>query len=369
MIPLFKIPMDAQDAKDSSLDISGVLSSGYVGEGPVSARFEAEFSRYVGGRCAVVSSGTAALHLALVLCGVKPGDEVISTPMTCTATNAAIYHTGARIVWADVNPKNGLMDPADAARRVTSKTSAIVAVSLWGALPDYLPLSRLGIPLIADSAHGPYYVPSGPDIVCWSFQAIKTLTTIDGGALYVRDQVALERAKRLRWFGFDRSLSADFRCSQEIEDIGYKYQLNDVLATVGSRSLSGLDDRRRRAHENARYYDREIDHGIERSAHGSHDDFWVYVILVDERERFQMQLEGRGVASSLVHRRNDTLPCFRDSARSLPGVDRYASRHLAIPVGHWLSMSERAHVAKSVNEVRELGATNASEKSYELQNL
>jgi perosamine synthetase len=170
----------------------------YIGEGPRSDEFEAAFTNYVRAPHDVVltNSCTSALDLAAQLCGVGLGSEVITTPMTCTATNGVLANRGARIVWADVDPITGLIDPMDVARKITPKTRAIMAVDWAGRSCDYATLRHFAetarhgglfnpIPIIQDAAHHLGVDLSRPhgDYVCWSFQAIKHMTTGDGGAL------------------------------------------------------------------------------------------------------------------------------------------------------------------------------------------
>src|SRR5258706_5816881 len=120
--------------------VAEVLASGYIGKGPQVANFEHELSLFYGMPVLAVNSCTAAIELALKLIGVGPRDEVISTPMTCLATNAAVLRSGARIVWADVKPDTGLIDEHAVHAAITRKTKAIVAVDWAGAFPDFVAL-------------------------------------------------------------------------------------------------------------------------------------------------------------------------------------------------------------------------------------
>lgn len=328
----------------------------YLGEGPRVQEFERGFQRLVGTEKSplALNSGTSALELALHLAGVGPGDEVISTPMTCTATNGAIVRCGATIVWADVDPFTGNIAPLDVTRKVSARTAAIVAVDWGGRACDYAALRRTTTPIIQDAAHTLMVdvEHNRGDYVCWSFQAIKHLTTGDGGALLPPDY-QYDRAKLLRWYGLDRSSSADFRCSQDITEVGFKMHMNDVAASIGLANIPHMQRVVARHRANADWY-----HNALRGAPGivlpppdPKSSWWLYTLLVDDRDSLKAFLAERGIASSPVHRRNDEHTAFKRYSREpLPGVDFFASRALAIPVGWWVSDAERETVASAVLE-------------------
>src|SRR5258705_572864 len=235
MIPLFKVAMHPSAPEM----VRRTLESGYIGQGLVVAEFEKALSYFFKSPILTTNSCTSALDLALHLCNVRPGDEVICTPLTCTATNGVVANRGATIVWADVLP-NGCIDPKSVYAHTTSKTKAIMAVDWGGVRCDYQSLREIpgNIPIIQDAAHSFHELDHimGGDITCWSFQAIKFLTTGDGGALACpSDQ--LGRAKLLRWYGLDRESSENFRGDQDIKEIGYKYHMNDIAASIGLANL------------------------------------------------------------------------------------------------------------------------------------
>ena len=245
MIPLFKVFM----SEDAPKAVSSVLKSGYIGQGPLVDRFETELATFFGHEIVTVNSCTSALDLAFHLCRVGPGAHVITTAQTCAATNTGILQRGATPVFVDILPESGLIDP-DAVRAAlvgAANVKAIVAVD-WGGHPcDYDALKSFGIPVIEDAAHavgstykGAHVARSGGDYVCFSFQAIKHLTTGDGGALKVPPN-QLELARRLRWFGIDRTSATKFRFEEDIPVAGFKYHMNDIAAAIGLSNLLFLD--------------------------------------------------------------------------------------------------------------------------------
>lgn len=358
-IPLFKVAMDEQAIRLAA----ETLASGYVGQGPRVEAFEAAFGRLVEADVPPLStsSGTAALTLALQLLGIGPGDEVVTTPMTCAATNAPIVMSGATLRWADVDPITGLIDPDDARRQITARTKAIMAVDWGGRACDYGSLRIAGVPVIEDAAHalltrrdGESIATSGGDYVCWSFQAIKALTTVDGGAL-LPPAWQVERARKLRWYGLDRRSAASFRSEQEIMEVGTKWHMNDVAAAVGLGNLPGVGTRVARAKENAAAYWDALDGllGLTVPWPSTDASWWLYTLLVPrDRQPFIEGLRRHGVESGLVHSRNDHHPGFAARAieRHLPGVDEFAARQVSIPVGWWVGEKERAVVIDAVTE-------------------
>jgi dTDP-4-amino-4,6-dideoxygalactose transaminase len=352
-IPLFRVLMSPR-AKEHA---ARVLDSGYVGQGPEVDVFERELGAALGvpsHQVVTASSCTSALTLALHLVRVGVGEEVITTPMTCSATNCPILTRGARPVWADVDAETGLIAPADVARKVTSRTRAIIAVDWGGHLCDYSALREAapGIPIIQDAAQrAPASLSAGAcgDYVCLSFQAIKFLTTCDGGALVCAGPDA-ERARLLRWYGLDRRLSGEERVDQSITDAGYKFHMNDLAAAIGRANLPYVPWSLARHRSNAAFYDRELRglRGVDLPAVNADAHYWLYTVRVGDPRRFIQHLAGLGIHASRVHKRNDEHPAFAFPSGPLPGVDRFSAQEVAIPVGWWLEEGERVRVADAV---------------------
>lgn len=363
-IPLFRVSMPETVMEP----LREVLFSGYIGEGPRVAEFEQQLAPWFGSKNVLcLNNGTAAIHLALRLAGVGPDDEVISTPVTCVATNMPILACGARIVWADIDPLTGNIDPADIARKITSRTRAIMAVH-WGGCPcDMEEISAIaaehGLKVIEDACHafGAQYrgapIGSHSDFVCFSFQAIKEITTVDGGALVCRAAADRERGRLLRWYGIDRQqVRRDFRCEEDIREWGYKCHMNDVAATIGIEQLKYVSENLERTRLHAALYDEALRNVRNvRTLEVQSDrrsSYWLYTLRVANREAFIRHMDQRGIAVSQVHARNDTHTVFREYAVPLPGVDAFTAEHICIPVGAWLSDED---VAKVVEAVREFG--------------
>ena len=213
--PLFKVYVDEMKILN---DLSPILASGFLNEGVCVAEFKNSLSDYfVQENVIPLNSCTSALTLALKLSGVNSDSEVITTSMTCVASNTPIHSLGAKIVWADIDHKTGNISVGDVKNKITNKTKAVLCVD-WAGLPcDLVELHSLckqhGIKLIQDAAHafGATYkgqsISHFSDFTCYSFQAIKHLTCGDGGALVCLNDDDFDRAKRLKWFGIDREAS------------------------------------------------------------------------------------------------------------------------------------------------------------------
>ena len=349
-----------------------VLFSGYIGEGPIVEEFEHRLAPYFdNNNVLTLNNGTAALQLALRLANVGYGDEVISTAMTCSATNEPIMAMGAKIVWADINPWTGDIDPADVAKKITSKTKAIVCVH-WGGYPcDLDELNAIatehGIKLIEDAAHafGSTYhgklIGSQSDFACFSFQAIKEMTTIDGGALVCKSDADCQRGRLLRWYGIDRKTKRnDLRCEADIVEYGYKFHMNDVTAAIGLEQLKYVDKTIKKHRSNAAQYDKAFkDLKTVRSLRYKNDRssvHWLYTIRVKNLRRFMEHMKKARITVSQVHARNDTHTMFKDFRSNLPGVDEFVSEQVSIPVGWWLTEKERSYICNTVVKYDSLAA-------------
>jgi len=362
MIPLFKVHMPGSVLEP----LKEVLLSGYIGQGPKVEEFERQLAKWVGNpNCLTLNSGTSALHLAMRLAGVERGTEVIASPMTCNASNEPILERGADIVWADINPWDGNIDPLDVERKITPKTKAILAVH-WGGYPcDLDVLGRIakkyGVALIEDAAHafGATYkgrpVGTHSSFACFSFQAIKVLTTVDGGLLVCPSVDDYRRGKLLRWYGIDRETpKKDMRVEEDIKEYGYKFHMNDVNAVIGLEQLKYVENLLYRQRGNAAFYNERFQdlRRVKRLVYQSDrlSSCWLYTIRVDDRESFQDWMRARDIMVSQVHVRNDVHTAFKTFRKVLPGVDEFAIRQVSIPVGWWVTDEDREKIAKATVE-------------------
>jgi perosamine synthetase len=369
LIPLFKVHMP----KSVDNTLLEVLHSGYIGQGPKVEEFEKILSSFLNNENVLtLNSGTSALHLALRLANVKEGDEVITTPMTCSATNEPIFAFGAKIVWADVFPETGLINPKSVEKKITKKTKAIVCVDWGGTVCDLDALMKIAkkhnIKLIEDAAHafGATYkgkkVGSIADFTCFSFQAIKHITTVDGGLLTTSNKKDYKRGKLLRWYGIDREAKVigDSRIDVDIPEWGYKFHMNDVAAVIGIAQMDHIEDILKKYRANAKYLSENIDkkyyiHPV--TPWKQESSFWLYTLVLptsNARSKFARYMSENGVMTSRVHRRNDFYAGFPKSEEPLPGVTYFYDREECVPV-HWgLSKNDLDKIVKLCNTFSKL---------------
>lgn len=333
-----------------------VLYSGMIAEGEHVYRFEHEFGQKFGIRNPLaMSSGTAALHACLTLAGVGAGDEVISTPMTAEPTNTSILYCGAKVVWADVDPRSGNMDPASVRERITPRTKAILCVHYAGYPTRLAELRQIadenGIALIEDCAHalGASYngtsVGTIGDYGIYSFQAIKHMTTVDGGLLAIADAQKIVPAKKFRWFGMLKGVP---RTEVDIDSIGYKYNMNNVTASIGLLQLRNIAGILQRYVNNGKFYDTQLGSipGLDfaRCDEVAEPSYWLYTLLSDDSADLEKALNAAGIAASKLHRPNNLHSIFKSSQTELPGLDSFYKRLLHIPSGWWVTDEDRERI-------------------------
>lgn len=388
-ISLFKVFMSPQ-AGDK---VAEVLNSGYIGQGAKVDQFESDLRKYFNqDYISTVNSGTSALHLALHLLkkptkitqiyhgaiaadsiwpGLQPGDEVLATPLTCTASNWPILANGLKIKWVDIDPETLNMDLDDLARKITHKTKVIMLVH-WGGYPNDLDKIRsiqeksylkLGFKpaVIEDGAHsfGSRYkgklIGSHGNLTMFSLQAIKHVTSVDGGLLISPHKELHNRGRLIRWYGIDRDGDRkDFRCEANIEEWGYKFHMNDVCATVGIENLKHADDIVNSHRSNASFYDSELSDAdgvnLLRRDEGFDSSFWIYSMLVDNRDGFYRWMDECGISVSQVHERNDKHTCVAEYRSFLPTLDKTIGNVVSIPVGWWVTNEQREYIADCIKK-------------------
>jgi dTDP-4-amino-4,6-dideoxygalactose transaminase len=358
LIPLVKPFIAPKEEMMPALE--AILYSGYIAEGEAVYKFEKEFGDYIGNSLLLsLNSGTAALHIALMLIGAGPGDEIISTAMTAEPTNTTIALTGAKIVWGDVDVNTGLLDPEDVRKKITEKTKAIMLVHYAGMVCNMDEFNNISkeykIPVIEDTSHalGSKYrgipVGSNSEYTCFSFQAIKHMTTVDGGALALKSDEKLVAAKKLRWFGLDKKVS---RLENDIKVAGYKYGMNNVTATIGSIQLRHMPQVIGQHISNGRFYDEALKGiaGVTLIPYydNTEPSYWLYTLRVENRDEFVKMMAAAGITASPLHHRSDTHSIFSSSKCELPDLDRFYDEFIHIPCGWWVDEEKREKIVNLI---------------------
>jgi perosamine synthetase len=358
MIPLVKTNIPKREILLPELE--RVLYSGYVAQGDQVELFERAFEKHIGsGHALSLNSGTAALHIALILAGVQKDDEVISTALTAEPTNVAIKMVGAKIRYADVDYETGNISAISIEENINERTKAIIVVDYAGIpvnVPNIQSISKkYHIPVIHDAAHAldakfngckngshfPYTI--------FSFQAIKQLTTIDGGMLQIQNKDDYEKAKLIRWFGIDKAKS---RLENNIQFQGYKYHMNNVNAAIGLVQLSEINSILNAHIDNGKYFDDKLQNlpGVELINYypGSEPAYWLYTLKVENREGLIKKMAEIGVVASELHKRNDWHSYLNDFNQSLPTLDGFYSKMVHLPCGWWLEQQQRELIVKTL---------------------
>lgn len=351
MIPIAK-PLVGDAEKEA---VVAVLSSGVLAQGEVVGKFERRFADIIGARHAVaVSSGTTALHLALLAHGVGPGDEVITSPLTFIATAAAILHVGARPVFVDIDEETYNIDPALIERKITSKTKAILPVHLYGYpcdMPAIMKIAReRGLVVVEDACQAHGAAIDGKCVGtfgtgCFSFYPTKNVTSGEGGMVTTDDDGIAESLRLLRNHGQRQ------RYYHEV--LGYNFRMTDIHAAIGLAQLSRFEEFTQKRIANAAYFSGKLDNvKTPKVAPGYRHVYHQYTVRVKgDRDAALAQLHANGIGAGVyypvpIHEQK----VFRDLgyADSLPVAEKAAREVLSLPVHPALTEDELEKIAREV---------------------
>jgi len=344
-----------------------VLHSRWIGQGPRVAEFEQKFAKRFGGggTALAVGSGTDALHLSYILAGLQPGDEVITPVFTCTATSIPFLYMGVTFRFADVDPETLNINIAHVRELINEKTKAIVCVHYGGLPCDMDELSAVaaefGIPVIEDAAHalGATYkgkpIGSISPFTMFSFQAIKHITTGDGGMLIVQDKELVAAGERIRWFGIDRSNKQKGTWENDITEVGYKYQMTDIAAAMGLAGLEEFDVTLAHRQKLFATYKKGLAgvDGIHLIGAGHTDRThaaWLCTAIVEKRMDFMKYLRAHKIESSQVHYRNDRYTVLGGRQDDLPNMDAVEDRYIVLPLNSHLTVQQIEFVCETIRK-------------------
>jgi dTDP-4-amino-4,6-dideoxygalactose transaminase len=360
VIPFVDLKAQYLAIKDEMNDaIAGVLDKCHFILGEEVERFEREFAHYCGAEYALgVNSGTSALHLALLACGIKPGDEVITVSFTFVATAAAIRYAGARPVFVDITPGSYTIDPAQIELAITPRTKAVIAVHLYGQCADMEPILKIarrhGLIVIEDAAqaHGAEYkgrrAGSFGDLACFSFYPGKNLGAVgEGGAVVTSNAKYAEKIRALRDHGQVRKYHHDI--------VGYNYRLEAIQGAVLSVKLRHLDSWNQARQKHASLYRKLLANSgvrlLEEKSYGK-PVYHIFPVFTPARDRLRQHLSSRDIATGIhypvpVHMQQ----AFSDAGYqygSLPQSERASEETLSLPMFAELSDDAISAIADSI---------------------
>ena len=376
-------------SEDVIKPVNEVLMSGYVTQGKQVEKYESALKEFLGNPFLLtLNSATAGLTLATRLLKNKdesfdwPGfdnssDIVLTPALTCFATTAAVLSNNVKIRWLDVDLETANICLEDVKRKLNEHTKIIYLVH-WGGMPiDLDALDKIceehkvkyGFKpmVVEDCAHafgaefGGKKLSNHGNICVYSTQAIKHLTTGDGGIITFPYESLYNRCKLLRWYGIDREKrnykGKDFRLENDIMEWGYKFHMNDINATLGLFNLPHIARLLNKNRENGKYFDehlKDVD-GIKllKNDQRFKSAYWLYTIRVlnGKKQEFMEKMKEEGIMTSQVHNRNDINSCVGDFQEVLPNLDILEKELVCIPVGWWLSDEDLEKIVENIKTI------------------
>lgn len=358
------------------------LRSGWLTTGPKTQRFEREFAEFVGGdvQALAVNSATAGLHLVLEAFGIGPGDEVITTPYTFTATAGVVRHLGADPVFVDIDPRTFNIDPEKLERAITPRTKAIIPVHFAGLsceMDSIIEIARkYGLRVLEDAAHalpttyrGQIVGTLDSDATVFSFYATKTITTGEGGMIVTRDEAVAQRCRAMRLHGisrdaFDRYTSTKPAWHYEVIAPGFKYNLTDIASSIGLQQLKKAWSFQERRQWMAERYNMELA-GLPitpppQPQNGDIHAWHLYAIRLDDsaqisREEFIQQMSARGIGCSVhfipLHLHPYWQKAYDLQPHDFPAAWRAYERAVSLPLYTKMTDDDQSRVIEAVKDV------------------
>ena len=348
MIPIAKPFIGDEEIKE----VEAVLRSGFIAQGPKVAEFEEKFAEYIGTRHAIAtSSGTTALHVALLCAGIGKDDEVITTPFSFAATANSILYAGGKPVFVDIDPKTYNINPEKIEEAVTDKTKAIMPVHLYGQPADMDQICKIAedhdLKVIEDAAqaHGAIYhgrkVGSIGDMACFSFYPTKNITTGEGGIITTDDDAFDKDARAIRAHGESERY--------EHVTLGYNFRMTDIAAAIGVVQIKRLEEFNEKRIENAEYLTEHINsiEGIEPPyvAENVRHVFHQYTVRVADGKRDELKefLNSEGVGTGVHYPRTIYKQKLYEDlgyTADCPEAEKAAAEVLSLPVNPTLSAED-----------------------------
>ena len=352
MIPLYKPYMPKELPELDSILHSDALAYGKWGR-----LFEEKLTEFIGNKLiTVVNSYNSAMLVALTVIGIKPGDEIIASPMSCLASNQPFATQGTKVVWADIDPSTGTLSPDSIRSKITSKTKAIFHNHFCGYVGYIDEINAIGkengIIVIDDAieAFGSEYKGrmignAGTDLTVFSFQTVRLPNTVDGGAIAFNNNELYQKALLIRDYGIDRR---DFRNSDgeinstcDISIPGYGATLNEICSYIGCMQLEHVNKLISLQRNNAEKWKNKIQieyptFKLLGTRKEQKPNYWIFGILTSDKVKLLKHFRDKGYYASSVHLPNNFYSVFENICE-LSGVTEFYSKFLALPCGWWFS--------------------------------
>ncbi|MDP2950871.1 MAG: UDP-4-amino-4,6-dideoxy-N-acetyl-beta-L-altrosamine transaminase [bacterium] len=363
-----QIPYSCQTiSEDDIKEVVKVLKSPFLTCGPKVGEFEKALAKYAGCKEAVVvSSGTAALHAAYFALGLKQGDEVITTPLTFSATSAGFCYLGARPVFCEIDPNSLNIDPKEVEKKITKKTKAIAVVDFAGMPCDYRAIKKIAkkykLPIVADACHsfgGSYFkkkIGGLADLTCLSFHPVKGMTTAEGGAILTNNSKWAEKMRVFRHHGAVKDPKRG-GWYYEIKELGYNYRLTDLQCALGLSQLKKLDSFIKRRREIAQKYKnafaglKEIVLQTEPAGFKSAYHLFVIQLKTKNRQAIYEQLKAKGILTQVHYIPLHLQPAYQKfgyKKGDFPIAEKYYSRCLSLPIYPTLTTTQQTYIIKTL---------------------
>lgn len=384
------IPYGRQDITDDDIRaVCDVLNSDYLTQGPKIAEFESAFAQYVRAKYAVaVSNGTAALHMAAIAVGVKPGCRVITTPITFAASANCVLYCGGEVEFADIDPLTGLIDLTSVENMISAKPagyySGLIPVDFAGLPVNMEHVNKIAkkhnLWVIHDACHSPgafftdqnrkqQYSGNGAfaDCTIFSFHPVKHIATGEGGMITTQNEVIYNSLMKLRTHGITKNI-ADMKASDggwyyEMQTLGYNYRMPDMLCALGLSQLKMADERLNNRHSIAKKYDEAffgnslitpLTSYKEVSAKGLHHAYHLYIVLTPKRRDLYDQLKSYNIFTQVHYIPVYMMPYYQGLGFTkglCPQAELYYSQCLSLPMYPTLSESDQEYVINSILKI------------------
>ncbi len=374
VLPVFRPSMDQREIDA----VADVIKSGWIGLGPKTEEFENKFATYVNAKFAIgLSSATAALHLSLLALGIGKGDEVLVPSMTFVSSSHAVLYTGARPVFVDIDKETLCMDPKDLEKKINKNSKAVIPVHFGGHPADMDEIHKIskkhGLYTIEDASHatGSKYkgkmIGGLSDLTCFSFHAVKNLSTGDGGMVSTNNSSLAKKIKILRWVGINKNTwereelvnEKSFRqygWYYDVTELGYKYHMNDITAAIGIVQLAKLNKANKKRRQLANRYTKYIKGEIWLKTPVVRNDVTTaqhnYVIRTKERDKLNLYLKTKGISTGVHYMPVHHFSFYKNNnlAANVPITDSLWEELLTLPLYPTLSLNHQYRVIKAIQE-------------------